>query len=900
MKAETLDLVHIFEPTYRYHVPLFQRPYVWEREKQWAPLWEDVRTVADRLLDGSATNDDIPHFMGAVVLAQPPVAKLAELSPRLLIDGQQRLTTLQLMVAAARVHAAELEETTTERRLATLLFIEDFLAPDPDDRLKLIPTNADRTAFRNAIERDGGGPAPDADASIKTLDAYHYFRGEIGSWLLEDGAHHAAIRVAALARALRQLLRIVVISLEPEDNAQAIFETMNARGTPLLAADLVKNHVFRRIQSEGLDEERVYRSQWQRFDRQQWRREVGQGRARRPRIDVFLGHWLVMASADEAPWQELFIRFRDFTDKKYRDVQGLLTDVSAMADVFDGFDEFQVGTREQLFFYRLNALESSAFMPPVLQLFGPSGIQSDADRRMALWAMESWLVRRLLCRLTTKNYNQVAIGLVKQIASAQAPSSETVIEHLRSLSGDSQLWPSDDLLAERVRTTPYYTALSRGRTRMVLEALEDELRGRFAPRFQDWGALSIEHILPQEWSAHWPLAASVDPLGGTIERDAAKHRLGNLTLVTQPLNSLLSNAAWIADPGAASKREALTHYNTFFLNKSVVERGSWDEGAIAERTEALLTALIRIWPGPTAEIWGEPVGDSAGAVAEATVVSDVPGVVTEASPLELDIESIVANRADGPFRPVVRSLLRRVTSELAVELRAQKSKNEPTYVQVRASHFPQVMAYVNVFASSMRIDYRLPTDHPTTADVQRRQNFYGIALLIQDMDGVNRAMSLMHDAFNRREGATVSPAEATWSPQTWLGSYQAAGGLPEVVPVLEAWARENRASISYSGGAKTGALRVWFGSAGTWFPLFYVLSKHEIELQFDTLAKRPVFDDPQRLGELARRLGLPSARGFPKVPAAILEDEDSRGPFLDAFAWAVGEIAAGMAEGPPG
>ena len=128
MKADTVDLAQLFGMTTRYEVPLFQRPYVWEEKKQWQPLWDDIRTVALRQIDDSKTNDATPHFLGAVVVDQE--VKAGGPTIRGLIDGQQRLTTLQLVVAATRASAIELGESEINEQLGSLLFIPQFLTKD--------------------------------------------------------------------------------------------------------------------------------------------------------------------------------------------------------------------------------------------------------------------------------------------------------------------------------------------------------------------------------------------------------------------------------------------------------------------------------------------------------------------------------------------------------------------------------------------------------------------------------------------------------------------------------------------------------------------------------------------------------------------------------------------------
>lgn len=592
MDARPIDLTKLFEPTTQYQVPLFQRPFVWTQEKQWEPLWQDIRTAAERLTDGSIANDEQPHFMGAIVLE---LSEAKELTYKSVIDGQQRLTSLQLIIAAARAIANEEGESNLARKLGALLFFDDYLVEDPEERYKLVPTNGDRVAFRLAVGSDveDVGRVPIGD-SPRTMEAYSYFRASIEDWLSELDETSRSDKLNALIDALRRSLRIVVIDIGREENAQAIFETMNARGTPLLAADLVKNHLFQEIGSSRAPF--FYGKYWADFDTQAWRQEVGVGRAKRPRVDILLGNWLMLRGETDLHWQELFLDFRKYRAASASSAEEVLSDLREVASTFDLLDGFPLSSREGLFMYRLETLEANTIRPIALRIFGKDGIDDPVDRLRALTYIESWLVRRMLCRLTTKNYNRIARALLDHLGAGHFTSTD-VRAFLASQSGESGMWPGDDLLRENLLSQPYYTSVTRARLRMVLEAIEAELRGPLNLAFTDWHQLTVEHVLPQEWSHHWPLPTDQPELEARIARDAAKHRLGNLTLVAQALNSSLSNAAWVDDAGG--KREALRVHNVYMLNKPLVERDTWSEVDIARRGESLADVVQRLWIGPS-------------------------------------------------------------------------------------------------------------------------------------------------------------------------------------------------------------------------------------------------------------------------------------------------------------
>lgn len=266
----------IFMQPQRLIVPLFQRPYVWSRENQWAPLWDDVRRVAERLLNTPGQKHH-PHFLGAVVLQQAskPTGSLQE---RTVIDGQQRLTTLQLLLDALHAEFLAIEATQQAKRVEALVANDEAFCESPEDRFKVWPTNRDRPAFNDVM----GAPPPVpyetlANKGARLVEAHRFFAEQARAWLVELGAAEAQARATALEKAVRDLLQLVVIDLSADENAQEIFETLNARGAQLSAADLIKNFVFQRVVDEGGDVEAAYDKYWREFETGFWESATGVG-----------------------------------------------------------------------------------------------------------------------------------------------------------------------------------------------------------------------------------------------------------------------------------------------------------------------------------------------------------------------------------------------------------------------------------------------------------------------------------------------------------------------------------------------------------------------------------------------------------------------------------------------
>jgi hypothetical protein len=255
-----------------------------------------------------------------------------------------------------------------------------------------------------------------------------------------------------------------------------------------------------------------------------------------------------------------------------------------------------------LFGYRTGVLESEVIKPLVLCLLDPEELPiPEAQLVKALDVVESWMVRRMLVRATTKNYNQVVAELVTQVRKTGRADVGGVIEsYLAGQSSGSGYWPDDAEIREEIGALLAYRRLGRGRLRMVLEAVEDHLRGwregksAIGGERVARGKLAIEHVMPRKWVAHWPVQ---DPEHGEADRDRNIHTLGNLTLLTGKLNSKVSNGPWLGSDG---KRKGLEQHDVLVLNRELLRQAGdhWTDEAIRARTQELAEVIIQIWPVP--------------------------------------------------------------------------------------------------------------------------------------------------------------------------------------------------------------------------------------------------------------------------------------------------------------
>jgi hypothetical protein len=599
----TQTIYDLFNGRIQFIVPVYQRAYVWNEWDNWGVLWDDIADTAERYIADPTAHVPSRHFLGPIVLDQQ-YFETGGVDARLVIDGQQRLTTLQIILSAAARVAEDHGADAVARELAELTFNQGRKATG-NLRFKVWPSRRDRKAFLRVMDKGS-----DADG-VGIPGAWRYFRDRIEEWVTDDGEAdegQQTERIEALQTCLDSLLYVVSINLDESDNAQVIFETLNARGTGLGALDLVKNATFLQAERDQAPAAMLHDEYWEpTFEKDDyWLEEVRQGRERRARADWFLMHWLAMELGRVVRSDKLFDTFRKdiLRGPSAQPMAELVPELCNDAQLMRSFDDFEPGTPEGLFFARLEALDTTTMLPIVLLLFRSDEL-GHRRRRRALAALESWLVRRAILRLTAKNYNRTLTSLLTAIKADIARADEAVVRELRASQATTAWWPSDSAIRTRLEEGDLYGYVGQARVRMLLEACELDLRdpAKTEPIAIPAG-LSIEHALPQLWEEHWPLPDDGDPEALRSDRDAHVNRLGNLTLVTQPLNAAMSNAPWCPSATSSySKRAELAKRSVLLINQRLCQHDRWDEDHIDQRGRELTDRIIRTWPGPTASVW---------------------------------------------------------------------------------------------------------------------------------------------------------------------------------------------------------------------------------------------------------------------------------------------------------
>ena len=644
MEAHPRPLKSVFRSDVRLTVPLFQRAYVWNAADQWIPLWQDIQATERRFSHG----DTSPHFLGAVVLQQKP-ASLGSLEVREVIDGQQRLTTLQLFIVALRdIATAQHDDGRLARRLSKLIKNDPDLVEQPEQAFKLWPTNRDRAAYQAVLQGDHVD-SPYVSGQARPVQAYAWFKDHIAGWIGKQESGQIGESLSRLADVVTDGLVTVVIDLTTDDDAQVIFETLNARGTPLLASDLVKNLLFRTLETAGEPVEALYERYWRPLEGKVWEKEIRQGRLKRARLDAFMNYFLVTFLQQEVQAHDIFSTVRGFVGADAQRAIALLEAIGSYSAVYLDVDEGVAGDEiEQAILRRLRIADSQTVTPLLMWLFS----HTDGEERLgALTALESFIVRRAICGWSTANYNRIFLEILRRLGAGGGSVDKIVRDHLASLSTGSGYWPTDENVIDELASRQLYLRLKQVPLRLLLDTLDSHIASNRTESTPSIRKLTIEHLLPQEWTQNWPLPETLDhaerlQLSG--DRNALLHTLGNLTLVTGSSNSSMSNSAW------PIKQKYLLEFSALTLNRRLPD--TWDVDEIRGRNGYLAQIVCEIWPRPMLADAGPLRVEDERAGADELAIAGVQhasaGGPEKRGDIAAHIAFVFANRQPGEFMTI--------------------------------------------------------------------------------------------------------------------------------------------------------------------------------------------------------------------------------------------------------
>jgi len=575
MRVTETSLQQLLGGPKQFRVPLFQRTYTWT-ERDHAQLWRDILGQYELTRAGTSSpmNQD-GHFIGSFVLAPTPAT--ATLPAFLVVDGQQRLTTLTLALCALRDAAVSTDSAAFDR--ITNQFLINQYAEDSRDKWKFVPTEDDRGDYFACVKADHAG----ASNSLISK-AYRFFEVQLAL----PGPDDEPLDLSVLESVIVSKLAIVDITAQQGDNVHRIFESLNATGVGLSQADLLRNYMFMLLPTR---DRVVYEEVWRPMQALLGVENLeGLTRVdlRRRGIDV----------RDDDVYRAQQARLQPVEHDESaieHEIRDLAVRARHYKRILDPSEEDNPGVRRGLEFLR--RWRATTAHPLLMYLFDRrenGAIDADEMGEIVL-NLESFLVRRLLVGVSTKNLNRIFVQMVAQLDETEG----SLLEAVRyQLSTERKFWASDEEIRRAAVSRPFYYYGRAEQRRMILERLEESYGHKELAELSTL-KLTVEHILPQSLTPDW-IEELVE--AGDDPEDAHRelvHTLGNLTL--SAYNSELSNLPF-------ERKQQIYGDSHLSLNKDLVAHPRWGREEIIARAGELAERAIEVWPAPVPGVARDVVG----------------------------------------------------------------------------------------------------------------------------------------------------------------------------------------------------------------------------------------------------------------------------------------------------
>ncbi len=557
MKAGEATLLEFFKQnqTNQFVIPIYQRLYSWKKE-QCKQLWDDIIKIGG--------NDKMNgHFIGSILYVQDSVYTTKH-NEFLIIDGQQRLTTITLLLIALRNHLSdevEILEKFSRKKIESYLINSD---KDGDKKFRLILSESDKDTLLSLIDKNKRKPS---EPSLKIMENFELFEKWISEWISKNTS-----KLETIFKGLEKLM-IVWIALEKgKDDPQLIFESMNSKGIELTQTDLIRNYIV--METEVGKQEDFYNQYWRAMEEDFKQNET--------LFNQFVRHYLTIKTGKIPKEKRVYEAFKDYQQKEGIEIEDLLKDLQKYCGYFCQIafkKEADKDLNKALSF--LVDLEMDVIYPLLLELYSDysDGVLSKQDFIPIIDLTESYICRRAVCGLGTNSLNKVFPSFTKKIDKKQYLKS--VENHFGSLTG-GQRFPNDFEFKDSFITIDFYHLK---KCKYFLERLE-----KFDTKEPvDTQKCDIEHIMPQTLNPKWQ-----KDLGGNFEAIHKKYlnTIGNLTLTGY--NQEYSNKSF------QEKRDMENGFkqSPLRLNQSLKNLESFGGKEIEKRANDLADWALKIWTYP--------------------------------------------------------------------------------------------------------------------------------------------------------------------------------------------------------------------------------------------------------------------------------------------------------------
>ena len=579
MQAIDRELLSVLsDSTVRFVVPVYQRSYAW-KEEHWSCLWKDILAIAKE--------QDKEHFTGSIVWVGRMQGPSTNSDGNILVDGQQRLTTLSLIILAYAEYAKNHNDKAKNGNDLPVTFAEIIGSgylywnfKKGEQRYKLTLSDVDKSTFKALLDSLESPFTPIPATGSSLTNAYEYFRTKIAG--LEDQS--------VLWKGL-QRLRIVNVTLDPyKDNPQLVFESMNSTGKPLCHADLIRNYILLGLPIDQQTE--LYHNFWRQI-------ELTLDTDKNEEIfDKFIFHYLTLYTAPNiVNEKELYQTFKNFRNSCSKPLEDLLLELLTYARIYACITMKGIEKNPDIasILRDIVILQATPVIPLIMLfyrqwLLSPEQISRE-EFITTLKYIETYLVYRTLCDYRSNVYNRYIPKLINKyqenFSLGEFSIAKPLLATLELERGTTREFPTP-LQVKRTLETKNFYGMAPFRKKFFFEKLENSLHPKNIMNIFD-GTYTIEHIMPQTIN---PKTDWAKMLGEGYEKTYEQylHLLGNLTITAY--NSELSNYSF------AQKKEAYLDSEPVALTKDILKEETWTYDQIILRTRKLAERLVTLWERP--------------------------------------------------------------------------------------------------------------------------------------------------------------------------------------------------------------------------------------------------------------------------------------------------------------
>lgn len=565
MKAEAMKLLDFIGKSQekQFVIPIYQRVYSWEKE-QCKQLWDDIiKTGGNDQIEG--------HFIGSIVFVHDGIYT-TNYNELLIIDGQQRLTTITLLFIALRDHLNDEDEFLkkfSRQKIQNRYLIN---SDEKDDKkFKLILSESDKDTLLSLIDRNKRKPS---EPSLKIMENFKLFE----EWIRKN-----TDKLETIFKGLDKLM-VVEISLERgKDNPQLIFESLNSTGKDLTQTDLIRNYILMGLEPEA---QKIFYEKYWRAMEEDFKQSKKQSK-KEDLFNQFVRHYLTIKTRDIPNINKVYEAFKRYQQERGIETEVLLQDLQKYCGYFCQIvfkKETNKDLNKALGF--LVDLEMDVIYPLLLELYSDysEGVLSQKDFISIIYLIESYLVRRAVCGLGTNSLNKIFASFTKKINKDQY--LESIKAHFLSLETTKGKFPKDSEFKNLFITIDFYNLKEK---KYFLERLELELENFDTKEPVNTKECTIEHIMPQTLEEEWER-----DLGENFQaiHDKYLHTIGNLTLTGY--NQKYSNNSF------QEKRDMEKGFkqSPLRLNQGLRDLESFGEKQIEKRANDLADFALKIWTYP--------------------------------------------------------------------------------------------------------------------------------------------------------------------------------------------------------------------------------------------------------------------------------------------------------------